>query len=180
MRFYSLVSVLLFSVASLGAQLDLQLKSDYVLLLNATTKSCQQLYSGTGSFDDIASTYGSIPQMSLSWSGPSNLTVHYIQVSLQGPELAGQEYRAVLGGDQLRYTWYASTADQFRDVELQKNESQQNACPVKFGSVFPINRSLDARGTGSILVYGTFQNEAGFTEGITATAPFQFEYKGSN
>ncbi len=166
MKSFAILSVLMaFSFAHAGT-LDIQAASR-VFVLPVDLSTCQSATS------TVAAPSFEVKPISYQWnSADTSLLIQYIQVIVEGPELA-QPYKCVISGDELKTTLYP-----IQNAVIGAGDSSvyRSSCGLRCGGL-PLAPNVEfAFLHGKVTVVGLEYGEGPELKKVATEVPVSFQY----
>lgn len=156
---FSLILILA-SALTMGCQgggsedLEVKTRGSEFILIDGTGKSCKQLAVDPTAADDVPAIKMVIGQVYMNWKGKSPLQLEYMRIRLQGNGLSGGVFSKTFAGEELSYMFTGAAGT----VTFPANAGEiasDSGCAVMVGGLSMTDKTKDAYGQGSALIYAT-------------------------
>lgn len=138
-----------------GAEdLEVKTRGSEFILIDGTGKSCKQLAVDPTASDDVPAIKMVIGQVYLNWTGKSPLQLEYMRIRLQGGGLSGGVFSKTFAGEELSYMFTGAPGTVTYPANVGEITSD-NSCAVMVGGLSMADKTKDAYGQGSVLIYAT-------------------------
>ncbi|MBX2996687.1 MAG: hypothetical protein KF681_17845 [Bdellovibrionaceae bacterium] len=148
------------SALSMGCQgggsedLEVKTRGSEFILIDGTGKSCKQLVVDQSAADDVPAIKMVIGQVFMNWKGKSPLQLEYMRIRLQGSGLSGGVFSKTFAGEELSYMFIGAAGTVTYPANVGEITSE-STCAVMVGGLSMTDKTKDAYGQGSVLIYAT-------------------------